>query len=72
MLSGKKVSVEKNINTAFNQLKITTKILPFYLFMHFFEKIKPFLSTVSKRLGRKFYLVPVPLRENRQYVIGLK
>ena len=71
MFSGKKFSIEKKLYFSLYRLKKGNKMLPFYLFMHFFEKIKPFLSTISKRLGRKFYLVPVPIRIRRQYIVGL-
>lgn len=71
MFNGKKFCVEKKLYVAINNLKKTHKKIPFYLFMHFFEKIKPFMLTITKRLGRKFYLVPIPISLKRQYIVGL-
>jgi len=72
MKSGKKQIVEKTVLLAFRKLKMKTGSNVFYFFLNLLIKFRPFFGFISKRLGRQFKKVPVPLYPRRQTIISLK
>ena len=72
MKSGKKQTVESIVFKAFKKIKIKTGVNTFYLFLNILIKFRPFLGFISKRLGRQFKKIPVPLYARRQTIVSLK
>ena len=72
MKAGKKNIVEKTVLQAFKKIKKQTGRNTFYLFIDLLIKFRPFLGFISKRLGKEFKKVPVPLYPRRQTIISLK
>jgi ribosomal protein S7 len=72
MKDGKKQIVEKIIIRAFKKIKTKTRLNTFYLFTNLLIKFRPFFGFISKRLGRQFKKIPVPLHARRQTIVSLK
>jgi small subunit ribosomal protein S7 len=72
MKAGKKQVVENIIFKAFKKIKLKTGVNTFYLFLNILIKFRPFLGFISKRLGRQFKKIPVPLYSRRQTIVSLK
>jgi small subunit ribosomal protein S7 len=72
MKAGKKQIVEDIVFKAFKQVKRSTGINTFYLFLNVLIKFRPFLGFISKRLGKQFKKIPVPLYSRRQTIVSLK
>lgn len=72
MRQGKKVQVEKHIWNAFRNLKRRTRQKADLLLFFTLMKVRPLLGFISKRLGREFKRVPVPLFPRRQIIVALK
>jgi len=45
--------------------------MPGFLFMNKIHELLPVISSVSKRLGRKYQIVPIPIKSRRQHVLAL-
>lgn len=70
--SGKKSIAEKmllNLLVRINQTSNGNSVL---LFHEALERIKPVLTVVIRRVGRRFYEVPVPLDPVKQYKFALR
>ena len=72
MKAGKKQIVEETVFRAFKKIKMKTGINTFYLFLNLLIRFRPFLGFISKRFGRQFKKIPVPLYPRRQTIVSLK
>ena len=72
MKAGKKHVVEKKILQAFKTIKKKTGRNTFYIFLNLLIKFRPFFGFISKRLGKQFKKIPVPLYARRQTIVSLK
>jgi ribosomal protein S7 len=72
MRAGKKEIVEKTIFCAFQKIKRKTNLNTFYFFLNVLVKFRPIFGFISKRLGKQFKKVPVPLYPRRQTIVSLK
>jgi ribosomal protein S7 len=72
MKSGKKAVIEKLTFAAFKQIKKKTKRNTLYLFLTILLKFRPLLGFISKRFGKQFKKIPVPLYPRRQIIVSLK
>jgi ribosomal protein S7 len=72
MRSGKKQTVEKIVMKTCHELKFKTKKAFINTFFSLLMKVRPLLGLVSKRFGKQFKKIPVPLYPRRQTIIALK
>ena len=72
MRAGQKQIVEKNVFQAFKTIKLKTQTNTFYIFLNLLIKFRPFFGFISKRFGKQFKKIPVPLYARRQTIISLK
>lgn len=72
MRRGKKQVVEKISIKAFSQIKSRTRKLPLTTLFSILLRIRPLLGLVSKRFGKQFKKIPVPLYPRRQTIVALK
>jgi ribosomal protein S7 len=72
MRQGKKALVEKYVWNAFRKVKHKTKKNVIVLLFSTLMKIRPLFGFISKRIGREFKKVPIPLLPRRQIIIALK
>jgi small subunit ribosomal protein S7 len=72
MKSGKKSLIETIVFNAFNAIKKKSKSSSFYLFLEILLKFRPLLGFISKRFGKQFKKIPVPLYPRRQAIVSLK
>jgi ribosomal protein S7 len=72
MKAGKKQIVEETVFRAFKKIKMKTGINTFNLFLNLLIRFRPFLGFISKRFGRQFKKIPVPLYPRRQTIVSLK
>jgi len=69
--NGKKHTVEKIINKSLNKIKLKFKRLPIKLLFFALIRLKPMFCLVSKRFGKEWKKIPMPLEPRRQYIIAL-
>ena len=72
MRSGKKQTVEKIVMKTCNELKLKTRKAFLHTFFSLLMKVRPLLGLVSKRFGKQFKKIPVPLYPRRQTILALK
>jgi ribosomal protein S7 len=72
MRSGKKQTVEKVVMKTCQELKLKTRKKFLYTFFSLLLKVRPLLGLVSKRFGKQFKKIPVPLYPRRQTILALK
>jgi ribosomal protein S7 len=72
MKSGKKQIVEETVFQSFKKIKMQTGVNTFYLFLNLLIRFRPFLGFISKRFGKQFKKIPVPLYPRRQTIVSLK
>lgn len=72
MKSGQKQIIERITIEVFNQIQAKTSKAPLYMFFSLLIRFRPLLGFVSKRFGKQFKKIPVPLHPRRQSVIALK
>ena len=72
MKSGKKQIVEQTVLKAFKKIKMKTGVSTFYIFLNLLIKFRPFFGFISKRFGKQFKKIPVPLYSRRQTIVSLK
>lgn len=72
MRGGKKYVVEHATLRVFSQIKFKTRKAPLYTFFATLIKVRPLLGLVSKRFGKQFKKIPVPLYPRRQTILALK
>lgn len=70
MEGGKKVTAEKIIYKAFDNIKKTTKQEPILIFEKAIENASPLLEVVSKRVGGANYQVPREVRPERKFFLA--
>ena len=72
MKCGKKHTVEQATFHAFYQIKKTSKKVTLDFFLIYLLKFRPLLGFISKRFGKQFKKIPVPLYPRRQTIVSLK
>lgn len=72
MRSGKKGHAEKILLSALTRINQRSHRNALILFHTAIEKLKPVLSIVLRRVGRRIYEVPVPVYDMKQYKIALR
>ena len=72
MKSGHKQIVERITTNVFNQIKAKTCKKPLYIFFSLLIRFRPLLGFISKRFGKQFRKIPVPLHPRRQSIVALK
>jgi len=72
MLQGKKHLIEKIMYNSFYQMKNKFRRQPLILLFIILMKLKPLLGFISKRLGKEWKQIPVPLAPRRQLIMALK
>lgn len=72
MRSGKKQTVEKIVMKTCHELKFKTRKLLLNTFFSLLMKVRPLLGLVSKRFGKQFKKIPIPLYPRRQTILALK
>jgi small subunit ribosomal protein S7 len=69
--NGKKAQAEKVIKALLTEINQICRGNPHVIFHEVLENLRPALTIVVRRVGRRFYQVPVPLKTLRQYTIAL-
>lgn len=72
MKHGRKSIVEKTIIKSFISIKDATQKKPILLLLSVIVKTRPVLSFVSKRKGKRFIDIPIPLPPKQQLLLSLK
>ena len=72
MRNGNKAVLEKHIFNAFKEIKKKTKRQTLPFFLDLLLKFRPLLGFISKRFGKQFKKIPVPLYPRRQMVVVVK
>ena len=67
MRSGKKAQAERMFLATMVHLNCYGEGQAGILFCNALERLRPALGTVTRRVGRNYYQVPVPLDRMRQY-----
>lgn len=70
MKSGKKSTIQKNINIAFILLKEKLAILPIFIYFEILDLVSPNIELIPKRLGRNWFRIPVPITGKRSKILG--
>lgn len=70
MEGGKKITAEKIIYKAFDNIKSATKQEPILVFEKAIENASPLLEVVSKRVGGANYQVPREVRPERKFFLA--
>lgn len=71
MKSGKKHLVEKIIFNGLSTVKLKIRQKTLYFFFQTLIKFRPFFGFISKRFGKQFKSIPVPLYPRRQTIMSL-
>ncbi len=69
---GHKEKAEKAVWQSFNLIKKHKKQKPFLVFSEALEIVRPTVGLVAKRVGKKVYQIPIPLKYPKAYKIALK
>jgi len=72
MLDGKKGTAQKILYGAFNQIEAMTDQAPIEVFEEALNNIMPTFEVRSRRIGGQNYQVPVEVRDERRYTLGLR
>jgi len=72
MLNGKKHVIEKIMSHVWYNFKLKYNAKPIVILFVSIIRLKPLLGTITKRVGKIWKSVPVPLEPRRQLVIALK
>lgn len=72
MINGKKSISEKLFFTTFKILSLKTKKFPFFIFFFALKNISPLVNIRSIKIKGRSYQVPIPLKESKQFIIGIK
>jgi small subunit ribosomal protein S7 len=68
---GKRAKAEKIVFSCLAEINQICRGYPQIIFYEVLNKLKPTLTIVVKRKGRRFYQVPVPVKTIRQYIMAL-
>jgi len=71
MKAGKKGKAEQIVTRFLIDLNQICLGNPHVIFHEVLENLKPALTVVTRRVGRRYYQVPVPVKTLRQYTIAL-
>jgi len=72
MISGKKSKTEKIIFQLFKSLSFKNQKFPLLIFFKALKNISPRVIVRSIRVRGRSYQVPIPLKETKQIIIGMK
>lgn len=72
MLDGKKHVIEKIMSRIWYNLTLKYNAKPIDILFMSLIRLKPLIGTTTKRIGKVWKTVPVPLQPRRQLVIALK
>ena len=72
MKMGKKHLIEHTILKCFQNIQKETNIQVLYFFFTVLTKFRPLFGFISKRFGKQFKKIPVPLYPRRQIITSLK
>jgi len=72
MLDGKKAVAEKIVYGSMDVLKEKMKEDPLKVVLKAIENIRPQIETKSRRVGGATYQVPVDVRKDRSYSLGIR
>jgi small subunit ribosomal protein S7 len=72
MLDGKKGTAQKILYGAFNRVETMTNQPAIEVFEEALNNIMPTFEVRSRRIGGQNYQVPVEVREERRYTLGLR
>jgi small subunit ribosomal protein S7 len=72
MYDGKKTIAQKEVYTAFKQIKETTKEEGIAVFTKALENIRPTMEVRARRIGGAAYQVPVQVRGRRQEALSIR
>jgi len=72
MRHGKKGIAEKILVKMLTILNQQGKGNAFLIFHQALNQIRPVLTVIPRRVGRRIYQVPVPLERKKQYKLALK
>ena len=72
MLDGKKAVAEKIVYGSMDTLKEKMKEDPLKVVLKAIENIRPQIETKSRRVGGATYQVPVDVRKDRSYSLGIR
>jgi small subunit ribosomal protein S7 len=72
MLDGKKGTAQKILYGAFKRVEEITEQSPIEVFDEALNNIMPTFEVRSRRIGGQNYQVPVEVRDERRYTLGLR
>lgn len=72
MQDGKKALAQKIVYDTFETIKEKTKEDPLKVFLKAVENIRPLVETRSRRVGGATYQVPMDVRKERSFSLGLR
>jgi small subunit ribosomal protein S7 len=72
MLDGKKGTAQKILYGAFKKVEETTNQPPIEVFEEALKNVMPTFEVKSRRIGGQNYQVPVEVRDERRYTLGLR
>jgi len=72
MLDGKKGTAQKILYNAFKRVETMTNQPPIEVFEEAINNIMPTFEVKSRRIGGQNYQVPVEVRDERRYTLGLR
>ena len=72
MLDGKKGTAQKILYGAFKKVEEVTNQPPIEVFEEALKNVMPTFEVKSRRIGGQNYQVPVEVRDERRYTLGLR
>ena len=72
MLDGKKGTAQKILYNAFKRVETITNQPPIEVFEEALDNIMPTFEVKSRRIGGQNYQVPVEVRDERRFTLGLR
>lgn len=72
MLDGKKATAEKIVYDAMDELKGKLQGDPLKIVLKCIENVRPQIETRSRRVGGATYQVPMDVRKERSYALGIR
>lgn len=72
MLDGKKGTAQKILYSAFEKVEVITNRPALEVFEEALKNIMPSFEVKSRRIGGQNYQVPVEVRDERKYTLGLR
>ena len=72
MRRGKKTAAQKVVYGCFDIISEKTKKDPQEIFDNAMKNIMPSLEVIGKRIGGANYQIPVPVRGDRRYTLGMR